>query len=172
VSHYLFDHHFCQVRRANEKGVVEGTVKFARLQAPPLPPEVVPGPAGREGQGPESRPAPVAAARLRQGQGLDPQIPQITQMEGRGKQRIKGSLCAVFLFFLICVICEICGCLFDACRTQSTVASSESLVRFDDNDYSVPVSYAHHPVVVRGYMDRVEVGCRKQVMAVHPRSLA
>ena len=31
MSHYLFDHHFCQVRRANEKGVVEGTVKFARL---------------------------------------------------------------------------------------------------------------------------------------------
>lgn len=30
-SHYLFDHHFCNVRRANEKGVVEGTVKYARL---------------------------------------------------------------------------------------------------------------------------------------------
>ncbi len=30
-SHYLFDHHFCRVRRANEKGVVEGVVKYARL---------------------------------------------------------------------------------------------------------------------------------------------
>ena len=30
-SHYLFGHHFCRVRRANEKGVVEGTVKYARL---------------------------------------------------------------------------------------------------------------------------------------------
>lgn len=29
-SHYLFDHHFCQVRRGNEEGVVDGTVKFAR----------------------------------------------------------------------------------------------------------------------------------------------
>ena len=58
---------------------------------------------------------------------------------------------------------------FDACRMQSAVANSESLVRFDDNDYSVPVAYAHHPVVVRGYMDRVEVGCRRQVIAVHPR---
>jgi transposase len=29
-SHYLFDHHFCLVRRANEKGVVEGIVKYAR----------------------------------------------------------------------------------------------------------------------------------------------
>lgn len=31
-SHYLFDHHFCQVRRGNEKGVVEGLVKFTRLK--------------------------------------------------------------------------------------------------------------------------------------------
>ncbi len=30
-SHYLFDHHFCQVGRTNEKGVVEGLVKFTRL---------------------------------------------------------------------------------------------------------------------------------------------
>lgn len=27
-SHYLFDHHFCHVRRPNEKGVVEGLVKY------------------------------------------------------------------------------------------------------------------------------------------------
>src|ERR1017187_10183322 len=30
-SHYLFDHHFCRVARGNEKGVVEGQVKFTRL---------------------------------------------------------------------------------------------------------------------------------------------
>ena len=37
-SHYLFDTHFCQVRRANEKGVVEPMVKYARLHfLVPLP---------------------------------------------------------------------------------------------------------------------------------------
>ncbi len=30
-SHYLFAHHFCRIRRGNEKGVVEGLVKFTRL---------------------------------------------------------------------------------------------------------------------------------------------
>jgi len=30
VGHYLFDPHFCRVRRANEKGVVEGLVRYAR----------------------------------------------------------------------------------------------------------------------------------------------
>ena len=29
-SHYLFREHFCRVGRANEKGVVEGVVKFSR----------------------------------------------------------------------------------------------------------------------------------------------
>ena len=29
-SHYLFQEHFCRVRRPNEKGVVEGVVKYAR----------------------------------------------------------------------------------------------------------------------------------------------
>jgi len=29
-SHYLFDHHFCLVRRANEKGVVESMVRYTR----------------------------------------------------------------------------------------------------------------------------------------------
>jgi transposase len=30
-SHYLFDHHFCRPARGNEKGVVEGLVKYTRL---------------------------------------------------------------------------------------------------------------------------------------------
>jgi transposase len=30
VSHYLFGYHFCLVRRANEKGVVEGLVRYTR----------------------------------------------------------------------------------------------------------------------------------------------
>ena len=30
-SHYLFEEHFCRVRRPNEKGVVEGMVKYSRL---------------------------------------------------------------------------------------------------------------------------------------------
>ena len=40
-SHYLFDSHFCQVRRANEKGVVESRVKYARLHFLVPVPQVV-----------------------------------------------------------------------------------------------------------------------------------
>jgi hypothetical protein len=43
-------------------------------------------------------------------------------------------------------------------------------VRFDDNDYSVPVRYAHHPIVVKGYVDRVVLCYKAEKVAVHRRS--
>jgi hypothetical protein len=47
--------------------------------------------------------------------------------------------------------------------------NSEALVRFDRNDYSVPVRYAYRPVVVKGYVDRVELCYQDQVIATHVR---
>jgi len=58
---------------------------------------------------------------------------------------------------------------FDACRRQSTTASSLSLVRFDDNDYSVPVRFAHHPIVAKGYCDEVVLCHVGQEVARHRR---
>jgi hypothetical protein len=45
-----------------------------------------------------------------------------------------------------------------------------SLVRFDDNDYSVPVSYAHYEILVKGYVDRVVLCHKDGVVAEHLRS--
>jgi hypothetical protein len=58
---------------------------------------------------------------------------------------------------------------FDACLKQSTTATSLSLVRFDTNDYSVPCEYAHYPVVVKGYMDRVEIFHKDKLITRHDR---
>ena len=58
---------------------------------------------------------------------------------------------------------------FDASRKASTCVSSMSLVRFDRNDYSVPVKYAHQPVVVKGGIDRVEVFRDEELIACHRR---
>jgi hypothetical protein len=57
----------------------------------------------------------------------------------------------------------------DACRKVQTQAGSRSVVRFDTNDYSVPTAFAHHEVLVKGYVDRVEVCCGAQVIARHAR---
>lgn len=43
------------------------------------------------------------------------------------------------------------------------------LVRFDDNDYSVPMEYAYHDVTVKGYTDRVAIYRFNDLIAVHRR---
>ena len=47
--------------------------------------------------------------------------------------------------------------------------SSQSLVRYQTNDYSVPVAYGHRDVWVRGYVDQVVIGCGGEIIARHPR---
>jgi hypothetical protein len=58
---------------------------------------------------------------------------------------------------------------FEACRIQPGHVNSELLVRFDDNDYSVPMEYAYQEVTVKGYADRVKICRLHEVIAVHPR---
>ncbi len=58
---------------------------------------------------------------------------------------------------------------FDACEQATGQVSSQSLVRYQTNDYSVPVAYGHRDVWVRGYVDQVVIGCGGQIIARHPR---
>jgi len=145
-SHYLFREHFCRVGRANEKGVVEGVVKFTRLNF------FVPVP------------------QVRDLDDLNRKLAEMCQKDLqrclRGKTGTKGERLkedqAAFL--------ALPAGTFDACRKQPTRANSLSLVRFDDNDYSVPVSYAHHEILVKGYVDRVVLCHQDKAVAEHRRS--
>ena len=145
VGHYLFDHHFCLVRRANEKGVVEGVVKYVRLNF------MVPVPQVRD--------LAELNAKLLESCRSD------LARRLRGQSGTKAELLAEERASLR----DLPQTSFDACRVRPGQANSESLVRFNDNDYSVPVEYAHHPVTVRGYYDHVEIGHQQQVIAVHER---
>jgi len=144
-SHYLFDHHFCNVRRANEKGVVEATVKYARMNF------FVPVPEMRDLKALNT----YLLDRCREDLGR----------RLRGKKDTKATLLAEEREAML----KLPESGFDACRKASTTASSLSLVRFDSNDYSVPVRYAHHPVVVKGYVDRVEIFYKGDRIARHGR---
>jgi hypothetical protein len=44
------------------------------------------------------------------------------------------------------------------------------LVRYHGTDYSVPTAYGHRGVLVRGYVDRVEISCGAETIARHVRS--
>ena len=144
-SHHLFDHRFCRVERANEKGVVEGMVKYARLNY------FVPVPQVRD--------FVELNAHLRQ------RCQEDLGRRLRGQAGTKAQLLEeerkVFL--------PLPPTGFEACRKVSTTASSLSLVRFDRNDYSVPVAWAHHPIVAKGYCERVELYAQGRCVATHPR---
>ena len=43
-------------------------------------------------------------------------------------------------------------------------------MRYRNNDYSVPTRYGHQEVLAKGYVNRVEIACRGETVAVHVRS--
>jgi hypothetical protein len=145
VSHYLFETHFCNVRRGNEKGVVEGGVKYARLNF------MVPVPVVNTLDELNTRLIEACLSDLKR--------------KVRGRSGTKEELLvddrAHFL--------PMPEVLFDASLKISTTASSLSLVRFDCNDYSVPTQYAHHPVVVKGSIAKVEIYRLEKKIAQHER---
>jgi len=59
---------------------------------------------------------------------------------------------------------------FEACDLQSGQITSTSQVRYRGNDYSVPVAYGHREVWIKGFVDRVVIGCAAETIAHHPRS--
>jgi len=145
-SHYLFDHHFCRVRRPNEKGVVEGVVKYVRLNF------FVPVP------------------QVRDLEELNERLAQMCRDDLARRLRGKSAPKAELLVEDQAAFYSLPTTPFDACRIQSTIANSLSLVRFDDNDYSVPVRYAHHMIQVKGYVDRVVLHRENEKVADHRRS--
>jgi transposase len=145
ASHYLFDYHFCGVRRPNEKGVVEGTGKYARRNF--------------------LVPVPEVADYNELNAFLLERCRSDLSRRLRGHTETKTELLQddrqAFL--------PLPTAPFDACRKTVGRASSLSLVRFRDNDYSVPVRYAHHELTVKGYWDRLEICCGPQPIASHQR---
>ncbi len=144
-SHYLFAHHFCRVARGNEKGVVEGLVKFTRLNF------FVPVPQVRDFD--------ELNVYLRQ-RCQEDQARRLRGQNGTKAQLLKEDQ-AAFL--------PLPAVPFAACRKISTTANSLALVRFDSNDYSVPVRWAHHPVVVHGFCQQVVIYSQGEEIARHGR---
>jgi len=145
VSHYLFKYHFCNVARPNEKGVVEGIVKYARLNF------MVPVPQVKD------------FAELNQ-----------YLLEGCRddmNRRLRGNTLMKWEILEEdrCAMQPLPASAFEACRTVSAGVNSELLVRFDRNDYSVPLEYAFRDVTIKGFVERVEICLYNMIIAIHPR---
>jgi transposase len=143
VSHYLFRDRFGRPGKGNDKGKVEGLVKYARTHF--------------------MTPVPVAASfddlnamlaqrcRTRQGDRAGRHARSI----GERLVDDRAALRAVPL---------------EPCEKRAARVSSTALVRYRSNDYSVPTTYGFQDVVVKGFVDAVVILCGGREIARHCRS--
>ena len=146
-SHYLFKDRFGRPGKGNDKGKVEGLVGFARRNF------MVPVPAFADFAALNAYLLESCRKRL---------ADRLRGHEGRTiGERLEDDL-AAFQTPL--------PAPYDACEKRTGRVNSLSLVRYRNNDYSVPTAFGHQKVLVRGYVHEVVIACGAEVIARHPRS--
>lgn len=146
ASHYAFDALFCMPARGNEKPRAETRVRVLQRQwATPVP---------------RCADLEVLNCYLRQ-RCLDEAGRTVSGYEESIGQRFAQDQAKAL---------PLPAHRFDACVSQAAQVDKYQTVRFDSNSYSVPRTCAFRTVTVKGYIDRVEVVERGQVVARHARS--
>jgi transposase len=145
-SHYLFKDRFGRPGKGNDKGKVEGLVGYARRNY------LVPIPVVESFEALNAHLLECCRRRM---------TDCLRGHHGTIGERLERDLAA----FQTLPFAP-----YDACEKFATSVSSLSLVRYRLNDYSVPTSYGHRDVLVRGYVHDVVISCGAEVIARHPRS--
>lgn len=144
-SHYLYEAHFCLVRRANEKGHVENLVGYTRRNY--------------------LVPVPKVETLAELNEELERRCQADLDRRLRGKSGSKQELLVEERTAML----DLPRQAFDARKVTPVGASSLSLVQFDTNSYSVPVKYAHRKITVVASVDEVRLVFQGQLIARHPR---
>ncbi|WP_338835073.1 IS21 family transposase [Neomoorella humiferrea] len=146
-GHYVFVAEFCNVTAGHEKGQIENLVGYARRNF------LVPVP---------------QCASLEELNGLLRQ----NCLRYTREHRVPGSTRTIAEVWeeekkvLLPLPPKEFGCY----RQVEVRADSYSRVRFETTTYSVPQSYARQQLVLKAYVDKIEVWARKELIATHPRS--
>ncbi|HXP45878.1 MAG TPA: IS21 family transposase [Terriglobales bacterium] len=145
-SHYLFDDRFGRPGKGNDKGKVEGLVGYVRRNF--------------------MTPLPVADSF----DALNARFLHACTRRGEAILRGHTSSIAERMRADVTAFMQLPPAPYDACHKVATRVSSLSLVRYRNNDYSVPTRFGHQEVLAKGYVDRVEIACRGETIARHVRS--
>ena len=145
-SHYLFTDRFGRPGKGNDKGKVEGLIGYARRNF------LVPIPVFDSFDALNAD--LLERCRKRQAD-------RLRGHEGTIAERLERDL-AVFHKPL--------PAPYDACDKRPGRVNSLALVRYRNNDYSVPTPYGHQKVLIRGYVHEVVISCGAEIIARHPRS--
>lgn len=143
-SHYLFEAQFCNPEAGWEKGGVEGRVGYGR------------------------RNWLVPLMEFPSWQALNAYLAEQCRAEWtrclQGRQEPIGQRLAVEQAQFLPL-----PAAFPCCKTVAVKPNHLSLVTFASNRYSVPVAHAHEKLLLRAFVDRVEISNGKEVVATHPR---
>jgi transposase len=146
LSHYLFRDRFARVGKGNDKGNVEGLVKYTQRTI--------------------LTPIPQAA----DWDALNVQIRE--RCLRRRSETVRGSAATIGerLVADVAAFQPLPVVPFDCCRVVPGRVTSQSLVRFETNDYSVPVAFGHRLILVKAYVHVVVICHGAEVIARHVRS--
>ena len=145
-SHYLFAARFGRPGKGNDKGKVEGLVGYARRNF------LVPVP--RVATWEELNTHLREACLHRRQRKLWGHTETIAERFERDREQLLA----------------LPPTPLEACEKRTTRASSQALVRFETNDYSVPTAYAHRQVLVKAFVWEMVISCSSEVIARHVRS--
>lgn len=145
VSHYLFQDRFGRPGKGNDKGKVEGLVKFSRANfMVPIPQAASFG---------ELNACLEDRCRARQG-----------ERAGRHAEAIGERLAAD-----LDALRDLPAVPLEPCEKRAARVSSMALVRYRTNDYSVPTRYGLQDVMVKGFVDEVVILCGGREIARQAR---
>jgi len=146
ASHYAFDPLFCMPARGNEKPYAETRVRVMQRQwATPVPCVADLG-------------ALNATFRTRCADEVSRTVAGHTESIGQRFDRDRAESLSLPTRS------------FDACVMQAAQVDKYQTVRFDCNRYSVPRACAYQTVMVKAYIERIDVVAGGEVVARHQRS--
>ena len=145
-SHYLFDSRFCNIASGNEKGHAENLVKDSQRELMSPPPHVV-------------DIDELNDLLLRE---CNEQLRTVVKDKGKTRGQLLEEEREFFL--------PLPKHRYQACVVRSTYATKQALIEYENNFYSVPTKWAHHDVIIKAFVDRVELYHDDEPIASHDRS--
>ena len=145
-AHYGFEAVFCNPSSGNEKGLIEGQVGYIR------------------------RNVLVPVPRIETLDDLNLMLRQ--RCEKYLTHHIRGKDLSVGEMFLAEKesLFPLPGYAFDAAKRTTARVDRFCTIRFETNNYSVPLAYCAREVSIKASPNRLEIYCSGNLIATHPRS--
>lgn len=146
AAHYAFQTDFCNIASGNEKGLVENLVGYAR------------------------RNFLVPVPRVASLEELNNKL-LVDCLNYRNNHKVESHSLTVKESYdeEVCLLKKIPSYRFDTSRTATPAVGDYSTVRFDKNNYSVPVSCLRKTIIAKGYANKVCFFYDNEIIATYDR---